>query len=153
MTKSDVLDIDATNPRATIVADLAAAEGVASEAFDCFILTQTLQYVYDVRAAVTHVHRMLKPGGVVLCTTPAVSRVGRRSLDSEYWRFTSACCRRLFEDVFARGDVDVRAYGNVLTAIAFLTGMAYEELSRPELDTEDRYFPVIVAVRATKAAS
>lgn len=147
----DVLDIDTANSRATIVADLASADAIAADTFDCFILTQTLQFVYDVGAAVAHAHRMLKPGGVLLCTVPAVSRIARRHLDSEYWRFTAASCARLFGDVFARGTVEVRSYGNVLTAIAFLTGIAHEELSTAELDANDDYFPVIVAVRATKA--
>ncbi len=41
--RSDVLDIDPSNTSATIVADLATADDVPSEAFDCIVLTQTLQ--------------------------------------------------------------------------------------------------------------
>jgi SAM-dependent methyltransferase len=150
--RSDVLDIDPTNPSATIVADLANADDVASETFDCFILTQTLQYIYDLRSAVEHAHRILRPGGTLLCTVPTVSRIARRELDSEYWRLTTAGCARLFGDVFAGGVVEVRARGNVLSAVAFLVGMAREELSSRELDRDDPFFPVIVTVRATKAA-
>lgn len=150
--RSDVLDIDPTNPSATIVADLANADDVASETFDCFILTQTLQYIYDLRSAVEHAHRILRPGGTLLCTVPTVSRIARRELDSEYWRLTTAGCERLFGDVFAGGVVEVRARGNVLSAVAFLVGMAREELSSRELDRDDPFFPVIVTVRATKAA-
>ena len=62
--RRDVLDINPGNPAATIVADLTAAEGVPANSFDCFVLTQTLQFIYDVRAAVTQVHRMLRPGGI-----------------------------------------------------------------------------------------
>ena len=72
-----VLDADESNPRATIVADLAAAGSIDSDGFDCFILTQTLQYVFDLRSAVEHAHRILKPGGTLLCSVPAVSRIGR----------------------------------------------------------------------------
>jgi hypothetical protein len=50
--RSDVLDIDGSNLAATIVADLASADDVPSETFDCFVLTQTLQYVYDLQSAV-----------------------------------------------------------------------------------------------------
>jgi hypothetical protein len=78
--RSDVLDLDPANPAATIVADLAAAESIPSETFDCFILTQTLQFIFDVGAAVDHAHRVLRPGGTLLCTVPAVSRIGRRYL-------------------------------------------------------------------------
>lgn len=150
--RADVLDIDSTNPAATIVADLAAADDIPSEFFDCFILTQTLQYIYDLRAAVGHAHRILRPGGTLLCTVPSVSRIARRELESEYWRLTATACSRLFGDAFAGGAVDVRARGNVLSAVAFLVGMACEELTRHELDTDDPFFPVVITVHATKAA-
>jgi SAM-dependent methyltransferase len=150
--RSDVLDIDASNAAATFVADLAAADDIPGELFDCFILTQTLQYVYDLQAAVAHAHRILRPGGTLLCTVPTVSRIGRRELTSEYWRLTAAACARLFGEAFVGGTVDVRARGNVLGAVAFLTGMAAEELPSRDLDLDDPFFPVIVTVRATKAA-
>jgi SAM-dependent methyltransferase len=150
--RSDVLDIDPANATATIVADLAAADAVPADAFDCVILTQTLQYVYDLEDAVAHVQRILRPGGTVLCSVPTVSRIDRPELDSEYWRLTAAACSRLFGDAFPEGDVRVRAHGNVLTAVAFLIGMAAEELSTRELETDDPFFPLVVTVRATKAA-
>ena len=150
--RSDVLDVDPSNGDATIVADLAAADAIPSDGFDCFVLTQTLQYVYDLESAVAHVHRILRPGGTVLCSVPTVSRIGRLELDSEYWRLTAAACSRLFGDVFAGGEVRVRAHGNVLTSVAFLLGMAAEELSQRELERDDPFFPLVVTVRATKAA-
>jgi SAM-dependent methyltransferase len=149
--RRDVLDIDPGNQAATILADLSAADSVPSDLFDCFILTQTLQYIYDLKAAVEHAHRILRPGGTLLCTVPAISRIARLQLESEYWRVTPAACSRLFGDVFAGGDVAVRGHGNVLTAVAFLVGMAVEELSQRELDRDDPCFPLVVTVRATKA--
>jgi SAM-dependent methyltransferase len=147
----DVLDVDPANPNATIVADLAAADGIASDQFDCFILTQTLQLIYDTRAALRHAHRILRPGGVLLATVPTVSRiVDGPGLQGDYWRFTAASCSALFGDVFGPGQVTVRAYGNVLAGIAFLAGIASEELSRRELAAHDPYFPLIIAVRAVK---
>jgi len=148
---SDVIDIDAANSDATIVADLAAADVIPSERFDCFVLTQTLQYVYDLQAAVGHVHRILRPGGTVLCTVPTVSRIDRREPDSEYWRLTAAACERLFGDAFTGGEVAVRTHGNVLASIGFLMGMAAEELSPRHLERDDPFFPLLVTVRATKA--
>jgi len=149
--RSDVLDIDPANERATLVADLAAADEIPDGLFDCFILTQTLQYVYDLHAAVAHAHRILRPGGTLLCTVPTTSRIGRGALESEYWRLTAAACERIFGEAFAGGEVDVEARGNVLTAIAFLVGMAAEELSRRELELNDPFFPLLVMVEARKA--
>ena len=149
--RSEVLDIKADNAAATIVADLSRADGVPGEQFDCFILTQTLQLIYNVDAAVRHAHRLLRPGGVLLVTVPVISRlVPRYGLESDFWRFTPASCRRLFGDVFGE-NVEVSSFGNALTAIGFLAGLAHEELRRSELDAHHADFPLIACVRAVKS--
>jgi SAM-dependent methyltransferase len=152
VSRRDVLDVDPANSRATVVTDLAAADAIASDLYDCFILTQTLQFIYEVGAAVAQAHRILRPGGVVLCTVPSVSRVARRSLDSEHWRFTAASCTRLFGDVFGEAAVEVRSYGNVLACVGFLVGLAAEELRRKELEFVDPHFPLVIAVRAIRGS-
>jgi SAM-dependent methyltransferase len=148
-----VLDIDPDNERATIVADLARADSMAGDSFDCLVLTQTLQFVFDLRAALFHCHRILRPGGVLLCTVPSVSRIEPGSLEGEYWRFTTASCRELFGEAFGEANVAIRSHGNVLTAIAFLAGMAQEELRAGQLERDDDHFPLIISVRAQKAAA
>lgn len=144
----DILDINPDNPDVTIVADLSAALAIPSDHFDCFILTQTLQFIYDTPAAIGHAYRILRPGGVLLVTVPTLGRLDRRLID--YWRFTSASCSALFGQAFGTEQVTVQAYGNVLTAMAYLTGMACEELSLRELQAVDAFFPVTIAVRAVK---
>jgi SAM-dependent methyltransferase len=150
----DVVDIDATNARATIIADLSGSEGIPESRFDCCILTQTLQFILDTRAVIANLYRMLRPGGVLLVTVPSISRIAPRyGLERDYWRFTAASCRALFGDRFGPAQVMVRSYGNVLAAVAFLMGMAAEELRPRQLDTIDEYFPTILAVRAVKPGS
>ena len=151
--RRDVMDIDPTNPRATICADLGAADGVASAIFDCFLLTQTLQLVYDAPAAIAHAHRILRPQGVLLATVPVVSRIARGQSFVDHWRFTPAACARLFGERFGAEHVDVTSHGNVLTCIAFLLGLAYDELSPQELDSRDDDFPLLVTIRAIKTAA
>ena len=150
VTASDVLDVDPGNRDASLVADLCDPNALPADAYDCAIITQTLQYVYDVEAAVRGIHRLLRPGGVALVTVPAVSRVAASAgVERDFWRFTYASCARVFGGVFA-GPVDVCTRGNVLVAVAFLVGMAREELSSGELELEDPYFPVLITVRAQK---
>ena len=146
----DVLDINPGNARATITADLAAAGNIDPDQFDCFVLTQTLHLIYDVHAAIAHAHRILRPGGSLLVTVPAVSRITRGYEQCEYWRFTVAGCTELFGSVFGASQVRVLGYGNVLTGIGFLAGLACEDLSRREIDVRDKHFPVLIAVRAVK---
>jgi len=147
----DVLDIDATNTRATVFADLAGSHGLPDARFDCFILTQTLQFIFDVRAAIANARGTLGPGGVLLATMPGISRIAPRyGQETDYWRFTPASCRRLFHEAFGAEHVTVEALGNVAAAAAFLRGAATQELPDRVLDASDPDFPVIVAVRAVR---
>jgi SAM-dependent methyltransferase len=155
--QSHILHVQEGNPEATIVADLTDAHcPLASDTFDCIILTQTLHLIYDLRAAIHTVHRILKPGGVVLATVPGISQISRYDMDQwgDYWRFTSASARRLLEESFVPpGSVTVRTYGNVLAATAFLNGLAAQELRKEELDQHDPDYQVLIAVRAQKSTS
>jgi SAM-dependent methyltransferase len=150
--RSDVLHVQEGNPKATIVADLTCADSIWSDTFDCIIFTQTLQFIYDTRAAIRHLHRILKPGGVLLATFPGISQISRYDMDrwGDYWRFTTLSARRLFEEVFPPGNVTVQAYGNVLAAVAFLHGLAAEELRRQELDYRDPDYELAITVRGVK---
>jgi SAM-dependent methyltransferase len=151
LTRCDALDIDPGNPEATVIADLSAADNVPDGQFDVFILTQTLQFIFDLEAAVRHACRILRPGGVLLATIPTVSRTDRTLHEIDYWRLTPRGCERLFGKVFGEGSVEVTSYGNVLSATAFLMGLAVEDLRRSELDASDPAFPVLAGVRAQRA--
>jgi SAM-dependent methyltransferase len=148
----DILDVNARNPRATIIDDLAVGSSIESEAYDCIICTQTLQLIYDVGAACRTLHRALRPGGALLLTVPGITRGVHPEPEgpADYWRFTSLAACRLFEEAFAPAELSVEAYGNLLSAAAFLYGLAAEELTPLELDARDPAFPVTVAVRAVR---
>ena len=130
---------------------------IPSDTFDCIILTQTLQFIYDFRAAIETLFRILKPGGVVLVTFPGISQRNHEAEKgieySWYWSFNSNSARRLFEEIFPAANVRIEAHGNVLSAIAFLHGLATEELRQKELDHYDPNYQVLIAVRAVKPAS
>ena len=97
----DVVDVDDTNPRATVVADLRAAAGVADGSFDAIILTQTLHVIDDMAAVLAECRRVLAPGGVLLATLPAASRVCLEyGEDGDLWRVTPAGARALFDEAF-----------------------------------------------------
>ncbi|MDX6515365.1 MAG: hypothetical protein QOH73_1031 [Gaiellaceae bacterium] len=148
---SEVLDIDRTNQQATLFGDLGVPGSIVAEPFDCVVLTQTLQYVEGLAAAVESCHALLNPGGVLLATVPALSRSSREEDElPDYWRFTTVGCKALFEKAFGAANVTVVPHGNVLSAIAFLTGMAQEELRASELAAHDSRFPLIIAVRAVR---
>ena len=89
VTHSDVLHVQEGNPQATFVGDLTSAEHIPSDVFDCIILTQTLHLIYDMKAAMRTLYRILKPGGVLLATVPGISQLERGPWkDAWYWSLT-----------------------------------------------------------------
>ena len=150
----DVVDLDPANPRATVVADLTDAPQLADDAYDAVVLTQTLQLIYRHEVALATVHRVLKPGGVLLITVPGVTTVGVASGDdaSWCWSYTRLSLARMLEERFGAGAFEVASHGNVLAAIAFLEGLAAEELTVGELAVQDPDYPLVVVGRAVKRA-
>ena len=151
VTRSEVIDFNPSNPRATIVADFRNAPEIASDTFDCIILTQTLHVIDDMIAVVRECFRILKPGGVLLVTLPCASRVCLEyGKDGDFWRMTEAGARALFTRVFPRQSVEARSFGNVLVNAAFMYGLACHEVDEREFDAFDPYNPLLVGVRAVK---
>lgn len=150
VTASDVLDVDRANPEANLVIDLNDASALPDHAFDCIILTQTLQLIFELENALTHLHRSLRKGGVLLITVPGITPV-RTATMTWYWSFTELSLARLLLRHFSQSNMELRTFGNLLSATAFLHGMGASELRTEELDHIDRDYPVIVGARATKA--
>jgi SAM-dependent methyltransferase len=151
-TRIDVLHVESGQPGTTVVADLADAPHLESNAFDCIIATQTLQHIYQVRGAIATLHRVLTPGGVLLMTVPGISQISRFDMErwGDYWRFTTLSMQRLCQEVFAPANVTVESAGNVLAAAAFLHGLASAELNLDELTSHDRDYQLLITVRAIK---
>lgn len=152
VSRSDVLHAKPGNPAATIVGDLAAGTGLPEGAFDCVILTQTLPFVYDLKAAVGTLWRILAPGGVVLATSGGIAQIARYDMEEwgDYWRLTSLSARKLFGEHFPADGLDVEARGNIAAAVALLHGIVVKELRPEELEYRDPDYEVTVTVRAVK---
>jgi SAM-dependent methyltransferase len=152
----DVIDLDENNPQRTITADLTCCDGIADNTYDCVVLPQTLLFIYDFDSVIRNIHRILKPGGVVLATVPGIAQLCPLDMigaGTEYWRFTRHSVQRMFSKYFGDADTTVTSYGNVLAAVAFLHGLVVAEFTREELDYVDPDYEVTIAVRARKAAA
>jgi SAM-dependent methyltransferase len=150
-TRRDVLHVHARNPAATIVGDLIHAPQIADGIFDCIILTQTLHLIYDVDRAVATIHRILRPGGVVLATFPGISQLSHDEWSRTWsWGLGSRLAGRLFTSRFGERSVTVDAYGNSLAAAAFLQGLATTELISTQLDRTEPGCELLVTVRAVR---
>jgi hypothetical protein len=96
-------------------------------------VTQTLHLIY----AVATLHRILRPGGVVLATFPGISQVSGGEWSRTWsWGFDSRLAHRLFANCFGEHNVTVEAHGNSLTAVAFLQGS--RRLSSPPRSSTPR---------------
>ena len=117
--------------------------------FDCIVLTQVLQLVYDVRSAMHALARVLAPGGVLLATLPGVTRSALTK--PEYWRFTALSAGQLAGEAFGER-VEVSTFGNVLSCTAFLYGLGQDDLDPETLDVHDPAYELTVGLRAVKVA-
>jgi SAM-dependent methyltransferase len=154
VTHADILHVEPGHPSATIVADLTDAPHIRDDSFDCIVLTQTLQFIYDVPAVIRTLHRIIAPGGAALITVPGVTQIGDPHWqDSWYWSFTEHSLRHLLASSFPDDCVHTEVQGNVLAATSFLHGIAAGELSADELAYRDPHYPVVVCARVLKPAS
>ena len=152
VTRADILHAVTGNPDATLVGDLATGEGLPAGVFDCLVITQTLHVIFDFRAAVQTMHRMLRKGGTALVTIPAISQISRYDADhwGDFWRMTPDAARRLFAEAFGAEGVTVEVFGNIRLAAAYLYGLAAEEVPASVFQQVDRDYPLITCVRAVK---
>jgi SAM-dependent methyltransferase len=149
----EVLHATPNNKGATIIGDLCDTATLPENAIDCFVCTQTFNFIYDVQKAVQSAHYLLKPGGVLLATVAGISQISRYDMErwGDYWRFTTASLQKLFEPLFT-GGVEIESFGNVMAACAFLQGVSLEDLpDRALLDENDPDYQLIIGIVARKA--
>ena len=152
VTAFEVLHYTHDNKNATIVGDLCDHRSLPANKIDCFICTQTFQFIYNYKDAIRGAYHMLKEGGVLLATVAGISQISRYDMDKwgDYWRFTSLSAKASFEEVFGQNNVTVQAYGNVLSSTAFLHGISVEELTTKELDATDDNYQMLITIVAFK---
>lgn len=150
--KYEILHYTEDNKRATIVGDLTNKDTLPQVHVDCFILTQTLNFIYDVKAAIEGLYYILADQGVALVTVAGICQISRYDMDrwGDYWRFTDLSIKKLFDEVFGSENVEIETYGNVLTATAFLQGLSAEELTQEELFYKDIDYQLTITIKAKK---
>jgi hypothetical protein len=63
VTSYEILHYDNSNENATIIGDLTKPDMLPENAIDCFVCTQTLNFIFDVQKAVFGCYRILRGGG------------------------------------------------------------------------------------------
>ena len=148
----DVLHYEEGTPGATLIGDLSRPDTLPEDRFDCFICTQTIHVIYNYQDAIRGARRLLKPGGVLLCTLSGIAQISRYDMDrwGDYWRFTTLSAQRSFGEIFGAPNVTVDYGGNCYAAVNFLRGIALEELDRNKLGGKEPNYPILITISATK---
>ena len=98
---------------------------LGSAQFDLVICTQMLEYVPDPRAVIAEIHRVLKPGGSLLLTVPAIFP---RDSEQNTWRFLPEGLRQMLG---AFPEVEIEAEGTSISGIFRTVCVGLVLLARP----------------------
>lgn len=150
---SHILHFDDSNPKATLVGDLCNTETLKQNSMDCFICTQTYNFIYNFQDAIKGSHFLLKPGGTLLATVACMSPISKYDADrwGDYWRFTPQSAQKAMEQCFKKENIVIEPLGNSAAAALFMKGYALEEIQKEvDLDKNDEIYPLIIGIKATK---
>ena len=153
VTKSEVLTYNIDDSRKNvIIGDLTKYDNLQNDKYDCIILTQTLNFIYDYKKAILGVYHLLKEGGSVLVTSSGISQISEYDNErwGDFWRFTENGLMKSFEEVFPKENINSKSYGNVLSSISYLHGISSEELTDKELEFNDPNYPLLITLIAKK---
>ena len=143
VTSYDVWDTK-PSPHVTVVADLQQADNIPDRTFDTIICTHVLSAIRDVRRATAELHRLLAPGGLLLCTVPSILQKYAPH-PRDYWRFTKDSMADVLGD-FSRVEVD--SFGNAATVAGSPYFLMVDHFPQSVLNTHDPSCPSIIAAAA-----
>ena len=152
VSKVDLLLLKGTSiPGGGNIVTLEDADRIPSHTYDCIILPQTLEYMYEIKAELFTLHRILKHSGVLLSTVSGISRNIKVDHDANrLWSFTALSAYKLCAEVFPESHISISCYGNVMTATAIMQGLTTEDLTSGQLNFNDPHYQVVIAIRAMK---
>lgn len=143
---SMVMDVNSQNSNISFNGNLETGEGIKDGIADCFILTQTLMYIFDLKSVAHNINRILKVNGVVLITCSGISQNSIRCMDNYgcYFNFNKDVFVRMFEEETSLQVIETGSYGNVKTVSAHINGLCCEDLVTEDFMPNDKYYPLIV---------
>lgn len=98
-----------------------ASLGFRDGSFDCVLLTEVLEHIYEPRAALKELARTVKTGGHVLGTVPFA--VGEHEAPHDYYRYTSFALERMFRQAGFE-IVELEPVGEMIgVAVSAMTGV------------------------------
>jgi len=119
---------------------------LASAQFDLVICTQVLEYIPEPGAVIAEIHRVLKPGGRLVLSVPAVFP---RDSDHDSWRFLPGSLRCLLRSF---RDVEVVAEGSSVAGVFRTAGVCLVMFVKPAFIVKLLRFTLIPVLNITAAS-
>ena len=170
---SSVITLDLrTQTKPDVAADLEKGIPFRDNSLDGIFLNNVLEHVANIGTVISEAHRVLKPGGRFILTTPFLVPVHRYTSPDEsyddFWRFSDSAMRHLLRD-FSKVDIIACNTGPFVGGLAisyyaltfrfiripafvFMHFMdrAYDLLSRMRKDASCFSYPIIIYGNALK---
>lgn len=149
----NILSTGGGGERSFVYADLTRLDSFEHDAFDCFVCTQTFNFIYDIKRAIEGAYAILREGGTLLATVSGISQISRYDMDrwGDYWRLTDLSAKKMFGEVFGQSNVSVEIFGNALASVLLLQGLSQEDLEDESiLDQTDNDYQVTLGIAAKK---
>jgi SAM-dependent methyltransferase len=132
-------------PGVTYVGDAHNTGLIEPESFDSILLFNVLEHCHTPQTVIDNIHGWLKPGGSCFLMVPSAQRV--HDYPADYWRPMPDGIKHLFRNY---KETQLYVYGNPVTVIAAMMGVAAEELLANEVDPCNPEYPVATCAVATK---
>ena len=120
---------DKESRHATLIADLTKPNALPGNTFDCIVCTYVLHLVYDFQRFTSELHRLLRPGGVLLIAVPHITICYPQY--GEFWRFTVEGLRRVLAQKFGTQALKWFPMATRLLRPASFAGWRYSISPRP----------------------
>lgn len=134
-------------PGVDIIGDIHDPNLVEHNSLDSIILFNVLEHCERPWVIIENVYNWLRGSGSVFCMVPNAQRIHGDPKD--YWRILPDGMKVLFAKFSTK---TFFIYGNPITVIAAMMGVAAEELSSEELNSLNPEYPVATCVFARKSA-
>lgn len=148
----ELFDINSKNKHATIIGDLQNPDTIPESIVDCFILTQTLNFIEDTDLVIQSIYKILRPGGVCLLTVSGISQISSYDMTrwGDYWRFTDYSLKVVLNKCFNNNNIHIKTYGNLFAAKSFLDGECIENLDNDDLMIRDDRYQITICAKIIK---